>query len=278
MAQHSRYWSCSALADWLRGTKKPGAATSEKWDEWYALAEAAYPIRYWIAEEGLDKAQDFVTWPARKVSDVRTYLTNRYVSKTHVLSTTLKKGKYYEYETRLLHGMFDSLVDYVEIEEAWIQVAWSDDGKEKYKSTHRFWWNEWRCPQAGVDRLTWQAALVLDKDMGVDETSPDYGKPTNQAETAQEILALYTWWKIERPARPDPWVASGWTAFNEARNATNDLTTKSSRRKARFKRSKAEQTESSRLFAIMNKIEAKYEREDEQMMIRLVRVRKSMWT
>ncbi|NDB85663.1 MAG: hypothetical protein EB127_23600, partial [Alphaproteobacteria bacterium] len=34
MAQHSNYWSCTPFADWLRGTPKGGAKTSEDWDEW----------------------------------------------------------------------------------------------------------------------------------------------------------------------------------------------------------------------------------------------------
>ena len=80
MAQHANYWSCSPFADWLRGTSKPKAATSEGWDEWNEKAAIDYPVRYWIVEEGLGKVQDFVTWPKRKVGDVRNYITNRYVS------------------------------------------------------------------------------------------------------------------------------------------------------------------------------------------------------
>ena len=265
----------------MRGTVKPGAATSEAWDEWYRTAEEAYPIRYWIVEEGLGKVQDFVTWPRRKVRDVKTYLTNRYVSKIHALTSTLERGKYYEYERRLLHCVFDSLVDYVEIEEAWMQVGWGDkDVGSKYKSTCRFWWQEWRCPEAGVDRLEWAAGLVLDKNMGVEEGTANYGKSTSQAQTAQEILELYKWWKFERPARPDPWVASGWAAFNNTRSATigPDLNTKAKRRAARSKRTPEDRKESSRLYTLMSKIEVKYDKEDDQMLIRLIKIRKGMWT
>lgn len=279
MAQHSSYWCCSPFADWLRGTPKPGAATSEVWDEWYRAAEATHPIRYWIVEEGLGKVQDFVTWPRRKIHDVRNYIANRYVSKTHALTSKLKRGQWYEFEHRLLHSVFDSLVDYVEIEEAWMHVGWGEDDS-KYKSTRRFWWNEWRCPEAGVDRLEWAAGLVFDSRMGVEEDSPNYGKSTSQAQHAQEVIKLYKWWKFERPARPDPYVASGWSAFNETRTVTigPDLNTKSKRRAARAKRTSAEKKESSRLFSLMNKIEAKYDKEDDQMLMRLIKARKGMWT
>jgi hypothetical protein len=32
---------------------------------------------------------------------------------------------------------------------------------------------------------------------------------------AKEKLDLYTWWTVTRPARPDPYEASGWTAYCE---------------------------------------------------------------
>jgi len=38
----------------------------------------------------------------------------------------------------------------------------------------------------------------------VDKKDPHFGKPTSQALAAQETLALYTWWKEERPKRLDP--------------------------------------------------------------------------
>ena len=231
-----------------------------------------HPVRYWIVEEGLGKVQDFVTWPKRKVGDVRNYITNRYVSKTHALTSKLKRGQWYEYEHRLLHSMMDSLVDYVEIEEAWIYVCWGDEErKAKYKPTTRFWWNEWRCPEAGVHRLKWAASLVLDKDMGVEEGSPNYGKPTGQAIHAQEILALYTWWKVTRPARPDPYEVSGWTAYWA-----------SIERKigSRWfgKRTPDQKKTSGKILKVMGKIEAGYDKEDQDMMIRLIKVSAGMWT
>ena len=58
MAQHGNYWSCSALADWLRGTHKPTAETSTGWRDWENAAKLAHPFRYWMADEALDYIQD----------------------------------------------------------------------------------------------------------------------------------------------------------------------------------------------------------------------------
>ena len=49
------YWTCSPFADWIRGTTKLKCGTGKEWAEWEKSAKAQYPIRWWIAEEGLDK-------------------------------------------------------------------------------------------------------------------------------------------------------------------------------------------------------------------------------
>ena len=71
MAQHSNYWSCTPFADWIRGTKKLSAGTSEEWDDWTTAAQMKHNFRYWLAEEALGHIQDFVTWPIRKIYDLK---------------------------------------------------------------------------------------------------------------------------------------------------------------------------------------------------------------
>ena len=55
------YWTCSKFADWLRGTAKPTAETSEGWRSWEKKARDTHPVRYWLADEGLDYLQKFLT-------------------------------------------------------------------------------------------------------------------------------------------------------------------------------------------------------------------------
>ena len=59
VAHHTKYWSCTPFADWVRGTPKGGAKTGEGWDTWEEEAKRYNPVRYWIAEEALDHVQDF---------------------------------------------------------------------------------------------------------------------------------------------------------------------------------------------------------------------------
>ena len=122
MAQHSRYWSCSPFADWLRGTKKLSAGTSEEWDDWTTAAQMKHNFRYWLAEEALGHIQDFVTWPIRTLDDIKYYINNRWVTRTHSLTAhprDIKPGRWSDVGNRFLPCLFNELVDFVEIESAW---------------------------------------------------------------------------------------------------------------------------------------------------------------
>ena len=281
MAQHSNYWSCSPFADWLRGTTKLKMGTSEEWHEWEVRAKRDYPVRWWIAEEGLGHLQDFVTWPVRKIYDIKYYINNRWVSHTHALTAhprDIKPGEWRDVGNRFLPCLFNELVDFVEIEQAWHHIAWNDEAKEKFKAP--FWasgwfrWRTWRCPEAGIASLDWAMSLVWDKDWGVDETSPEFGKPTSQAIRAKEIKELYIWWTTVYPARPDPMDASGWSEYCDRLRIE-----KGSDRWIGMS-SKSPETEKmgKKALKLSQKIEEAYDKEDEAMMIRLIKIRDSLWT
>ena len=278
----SHYWSCSKFADWVRGTPKLGAGTSEQWDEWTDKAQRYHPVRYWLAEEGLDYVSNIVYFIPDTLYSIKYYINNRWVTRTHSLTAhprDIKPGQWHDVGNRFLPCLFNELVDFVEIESAWSHIAWgSEEDKAKYKAP--FWasgwfrWRTWRCPQAGIDHLDWAMTLVMDDNMGVEKNSPNYGKPTGQAERAKEIKELYTWWTVTRPARLDPYEASGWTAVCEASRLANG---------GKFNWSGREKDpvlkkQSDKAHKLLQKMETAYEKEDEDMMIRLIKVRDSLWT
>ena len=277
----SHYWTCSKFADWLRGTATPGSATSEGWDEWDKKAIAAHPIRYWIADNALDFLQDVVCYIPDRLNDIRYYINNRWVTKTHALTAhprDIRRGHWCDVGNRFLPCLFNELVDFVEVELAWWHIAWSD--KEEHKKYNApFWatgwfrWRTWRCPQAGLDNLDWQRKLVWNEDELLDKDDPRYGKPTSQAIKAQEILDLYTWWTVTYRNRPDPMQASGWLDY------CNYMSEKYGPGLASWgKGTKEDKKLSEKSRKIMNKMEADYEKEDEAMMIRLIKIRQSLWT
>ena len=274
----SHYWTCSKFADWLRGTPKLKCGTSEEWDAWYASSAKSHPIRYWIAEEGLDHIQKFVYYIPDKLNDIRYYINNRWVSHSHALTAhprDIQPGNWSDVGNRFLPCMFNELVDFVEIEQAWHHCIWSDDAKTKFETPwwRKGWlrWRTWRCPEAGMEYLRW--AETLTNEEFLEEGEKHKAEPTYQAKAAKEIIELYTWWTVTYRNRPDPYDASGWTAACEAsRIANGGKLSWSGEKDPVLKKA------SDKAHKLLQKIEASYEKEDEEMMIRLIKIRGSLWT
>ena len=279
MAQHSNYWSCSPFADWVRGTRKLNVGTSEEWDDWHNNAKGYNPVRYWLAEEGLGYLQDFVTYPIRKIYDLKYYINNRYVTRTHALTAhhrDIKPGTWRDVGSRFLPCLFNELVDFVEVEQAWSHIAWgSKEDRKKYDApfyaTGWWRWRTWRCPQAGLDHLDW--AMTLTDVEWLDEDKKHLAKPTNQALTAKEIKELYTWWTVTYRNRPDPYEASGWSDYCDSLRIKHG-----DRWIGISEKDPASRNASTKAMKLLDKIEKAYEKEDTEMMIRLIKIRDSLWT
>ena len=282
MAHHNHYWTCSKFADWLRGTTKIKFGTAEQWDDWETRAKKDYPVRWWLAEEGLDYLQDFIYWIPNRLHDIKYYINNRWVTHTHALRAhprDIVPGTWMDVGNRFLPCLFNELVDFVEVELAWWQIVWADkEIRAKYKapfwSSGWFRWRTWRCAQAGLDNLDWQRQLRWQENE-VGEDSNSLGKLTPQAVKAQEILDLYTWWTTTYRARPDPYEASGWSAYCDACREENGPGVLAMFRENKSKELKKQ---GDRAHKLLQKMEADYEKEDEDMMIRLIKVRHGLWT
>lgn len=274
----SNYWTIGPFADWLRGTPSLKMGTSKEWKEWTAAAKARHPLRYWLAETGLRLLQNFVSWPTDKLNDARYYINNRWVSRAHSLTASkqdIKPGEWRDVGSRFLPCLFNELVDFVEIETAWHHVLWDSDAAAKHKVpwTRSGWlrWRTWRCAEAGIEHFEWASGLTFSPH-GAKPGDKNFNAPTGQAIAAKEILDLYYWWTQERPNRPEPSDASGWSDVCARRRKDNDDLLFSD------DETPAEKKESLKALKEMQKIEAQYEKEDEQQMIRLIKIRNSLWT
>jgi len=280
MAYHSNYWSCSTFANWLRGSIKPDYFSSSEWANWKKESSSKHPIRYWLAEEGLDYLQDFLTWPLEKLNNIRYYVNNRFIIRSHALTShtkDCKRGEYNNLGNRILPCLFNELVNFVEIETAWHHIACDTEASKRYLppfwARGRFKISVWRCAEAGLENLNWQANLVYNEDWGLSPGDPTYGTPTEQAIRATEIIELYHWWKEVYPKRPDPHDSSGWSNYCAVVSAgSNDFMSMFENR------SDEDRTTSREILDRTDKIEVAYEKEDEEMMIRLIKIRKSLWT
>jgi hypothetical protein len=238
------YWSCSEFADWVRrkfgGIEKPLAATMEEWDQYKVDAQAKSKVVYWLTGDGLTILQNIVYFPYDVLDAVRYYFVTRFITKPHMVPTRLEPYVYHETDTRLFHGAFELLVDFIEIEKAWMAVVFDSKGEEwekyGYPRWYRYrllrWTRKFRSPEAGLAHLEWE--------MSLDNDGPE-GCPS-QAAAAREQLAIYKWWKTERPARVEPYDVKGLT------------------------------------YEQRHEMEEKYFQEDDEMFIRLIKVRRSLWT
>ena len=293
----SNYWSLGKTATWLRKLggvpPMPASGTSKEWSDYHKAAKKAAPFVNWLADDCLDGIQKFVCWPKDKLYSFGYYVSNRFVAQTHMLNTGLKPG-YHEVDQRLLHGMFETLVRFVEEEKAWMAYIWHSEKYERdlpfYHTMQPFnYFFRFIYPEMGKTYLHWEASLVKDDEwfgykwrddieVAAKERAEntEYGKPTHQAEHAIEILALYHWWKNVRPLRKDPHDESGWSDHCEKARAKNDgdfwlgLSNDND--------TEEERDEVRKILDLSSEIEKAHDDEDTEMMVRLVKIRQGLWT
>lgn len=177
------HWTCSKFADFIRGEKKPYALEINKWEEWEKEQKNKRPLRFWLSDTFLRYLQNFVYFPIDLYSSIKSYIRNRFFDKIHYLKTGLTPGEWYDFDHRLLHGIFNELVDFVEIELAHLG-KWGNETK-KYK------FKKGRCIEASYDYFKWASELK------------ENGELTSQAHAAIKIKKIYEWWKYERPSKID---------------------------------------------------------------------------
>lgn len=176
----------------------------------------------------------------------------RTIHKYHIIDTKLEPG-YHDSDTLLMHAMFSILVDFVEIEKAWMYLICHTDRKKTLSWFDRKF-REFRSPQDGLAYLNWE---ITDTD--------DY-----QSISAQEILDLYIWWTVTRPQRIDAYVLAGYDdTFNMSDLFTNGVLSPTYTERTRKLKP---------VFKKVRKIEEQYEKEDEKMLCRLVKIRRGLWT
>ena len=168
------------------------------------------------------------------------------------MHTGLKPGHYYEFDERILHGLFNELVDFVEIELA---------HTSKWDKTQNYKFKNGRCIEAGLAYLEWASSLRYEEDWIIDKSDKRYGQFTPQALSAQKIRELYEWWTISRPNRPEPHIVAEYDRFVGESIFNGKI---SKKKKACLNQ--------------IRKMEESYEKEDTNKLIELIKLRKHLWT
>jgi len=172
------------IKDWF-DMYPPEFADLDEWNEIDKKNKIKYPIRYWIEDTLIPNTW----WPiSRTYGSIVSYIRFGYFEKLYLINTKLSKD-YHDADRRLLHGMFSLLVDFVEIEKAWMQAILYEDYK-------RPWWklnSRFRSREMGLEYLDWEITLINDEHDNL------------QGENAKIIKELYLWWVDIRSARIDPY-------------------------------------------------------------------------
>jgi len=241
----------------------PGALSSKGWRLFRKEFKQKAPIRYWLTHDFRTSFTLPIKWKKDAILDWIRYRTyDRY----HVINTGLKPS-YYDVSHQILHVNFNLLKDFVEVEQAWRTWCWSDERRED-KSINRFWpfsfffRQNFRRPDIGIEHLKWAATLD-------DPSLPPHERCDHQAVAAREIMALYDWWVNKRPARKEielpPYNDQGMDDLLACFDDDFD--------------SDAEDFKAHReAMDQQNKIDEEWKKEDEEMLIRLMKVRESLWT
>ena len=147
-----------------------------------------------------------------------------------------------------MNKSLDSSDSFVEIEKAWMQAIFAEDYKKPWYPFKRFRNKEW-----GLKYLEWEMTLT-----GEDQNP-------SQANAAEEITNLYNWWTIQRPTRMDPYDLMDDKLFPPDRNFIDMLSSERT-------------VDQMQVCQQIDDLEKQYDDEDTEMLIRLIKLRGSLWT
>ena len=253
----------------------PTCGTAEQWSAWSKIEKSkpvcnfcVNTVPLWFARKG------------RQINDIKYWFLYRFSNKhKYQLIDTGLKPNYHEIDTRMLHGMFNMLKNFCEDEQPMHDWCWQEAGKEidaekdgKPYKRRKFV----KGKEAALESFAWQKKLVYNEDeIWRDEDKHLIGTPTPQAKSAEEIEKLYLWWVETRPARVDPYEAFP-DPFLEKRleqrkagDSVMSLFCKGTEEEEAAKRDR---------YMKIDELEKQYDEEDTEMLIRLIKIRKSLWT
>ena len=239
-----------------QGYNPPGALTSEGWYSFNQEFKKVAPVRYWFHRN----FRRIFIYPIKwKYEEISYWIRYRTFDKYHVVKTGLKPD-YHTEDTIMLHVNFNLLKDFVEISQAY-RTYWQDDVPKTWYEKHMPFYRvffPFRRPDLGVKQLEW--ASTLD-----DPALPPHEQSVEQAKQAREILVLYRWWTDGRPNRKKVEIRR----LSRETDGVMDMFNPKIRNTPEYKLYEADLEKS-------YKQAEKWEKEDDKMLVRLVKIRKGL--
>lgn len=243
----------------------PTALSWDAWRDFNARFKAEAPVRFFFSNT-FPRLFDPVRW---KIGRINAWVRARII-RWHMVDTGLEPG-YYEVEELMVHSLFNLLKDFVEVEQAWMHYCVTE------KTPGPTWRERWipfyfyfffRNREMGIEHLLWETDL--------DRVTPDRNQAEaeqggGQARAAREVLELYLWWTDTRPHRED-------SIYPEELSKL-DREEGDSWMSDRFLKTHPDEYKLFKTYmADKEACEAAWKQEDTEMLIRLIKVRDSLWT
>lgn len=246
--------------------EKPQYATSSEWREWDKIEKAKPICNFFV-----NTFPDFIKYKiTRRITDAYYWILYRTCPrhKYQLIDTGLKPG-YYEYETRIFYAAFNAMQVFCEREQPYHDWCWKYAG-EKYKEKF--------IPgfEAALESFKWRKELVYKEEEMFGEWGKKnkhlIGQPTPQADSAKELEEIYLWWVKVFKNRLDPYIVFPDDYRNDLKNNDSDFYDLFE------KRPSVEEDKFWEMIKLRDELEKQYEQEDEEMLIRLIKIRKHLWT
>ena len=245
----------------------PTALTSKGWRDYENRYKLELPKTYFVFSV-IDEIGIYVyRYVTNPWGEFWYGLRNRFVTRpTEIRIQNLSKWRYHDPSEILLHANFQVLVDFVEYE---VCIHERPTWYRRFREVPilGYFVPIARDREGGLKHLAWECELVYNEDWCSGD-NPNLGMLTPQAVSALEKRDLYLWWKDVRPNRPDPMNASGLSKYYEDRTSDDILSPMSDDDRSNWKPLNDE----------CQRIEKMYDDEDENNLIRLAKIRQSLWT
>lgn len=250
----SRRWK--RFLKWMK-YDPPGSLEADHWRIFNEEFKEKAPVRYFITSI----VPDFIRPVRGFFTRIKDWIRYRTINRYHVIDTGLAPG-YYEISDKVLHGPFNLLKNFVEKEQAWASQCWSSTNKLTRIETLPFYYEFFYCkPEIGIAHFNWAATLD-------DPTLPPGDRSEEQAKNAREVLALYTWWTETRPKR---YIDEEGVTYSNQGFPMGPLD-------SGFDRTAADYVAFTKWHNEEMDAEGRWIEEDTEMLIRLIKIRSSLWT
>lgn len=218
------------------------------------------------------------------------WLRYRTYDRYHVVDTGLPP-EYHDKDTIILHVNFSLLVAYVEDECSYMN-NWCTKKPKNWRARLPRILRKTLFPissrSGGLEYIDWQIAYQYGGAYG--ETDESYAQYRASYITPWiEARELYIWWKDVYPTRKDPSELSGWGAWVDQKTKKyGSFLDRANMLEINYGTTKGyelinrntpeEQVEERRILDLNHKIEQDQQQEEEDMLIRLMKIRKHLWT